>query len=151
MNDTAGASHTVIAQLPVGSEMVDFIVQSRAAGIAAELKKIDVPDLTPSDDRRTTLGVLAENLDGDKLPDVNIRLPQPTEQSVTCPGMGCYRVPLLARQGLPVVKRYLSRRIAMVKSGLTTSGNQDITGAQTVRAEVASEQGSTSMISRSRT
>ena len=73
MGTTAGASHTVRAQLPVGNEFVDFTVKSKAGNIAARLQKIDVPDKYSDDSERETLAVRVENLDGDPLPGVNIR------------------------------------------------------------------------------
>ena len=72
-NDNAGELHTVTAQLPVGSESVEFEVRSRDSDIAARLTKIEVPDIHANDAERETLAVRVENLDSDPLPGVNIR------------------------------------------------------------------------------
>ena len=70
---TANAAHTVTATLPVGSETVSFTVQPQGGTIEGDLTKIDVPDLRPNDDKIDTLAIRAENVYGDRLPSVNIR------------------------------------------------------------------------------
>ena len=143
MGTTANQSHTVTATLPVGSETVSFTVQPQGGTIEGDLTKIDVPDLRPNNDKIDTLAIRAENVYGDRLPNVNIRF-------TTTHGTIIYN----ASHGTISDNTAANPPTTVVDSGqeifvLTDSYGEvwvlyrrdpDVS-KQTVRAEIASEQG----------
>ena len=143
MGTVAGEDHSITATLPVGSESVSFTVQPRDSTIAARLKAIDVPDPWSSDNDRQTLAVRVENLNGDRLPGVNVRFTTTHGTIAHQSGRGVLTNNQAATGGTDYTDSGQEIFVLTNSFGevwVTYVEDPDVSG-QTVRAEIASEQG----------
>ena len=147
MGGTAGESHTVTAQLPVGEESETFIVESRSNNIAARLKKIDVPDMHSDDSERETLAVRVENSEGDLYPGVNIRWTTTDDGVISLqgghgtPSDRAANAPDSLLPGTPSTGEEIFVKTDDYGEVWVTYLKDEDKSKQSVRAEIASEQG----------
>ena len=142
MGSGVSADHTVTATIQVGTftDTESFTVKSLTSDVPARLMKIDV-DAESSDDDRETLAVRVENLNGDRLPVVNVRFTTTHGTIIRKRGTISDRdaaenpsTPITSGQEIFVLTNSFG------EVWVTYVEDPDVSG-QTVRAEIASEQG----------